>query len=65
MTKREAAVIGAYTGILCGSFSDLHQYVEELLNRPVMTHEMGDRMVAEEIKQKAKADFLQICNSVE
>jgi len=39
MTKREAAIVSAYTGILIGSFSDLHQYIEEIMKRPVWTHE--------------------------
>lgn len=35
MTKREAAIVSAYTGILIGSFSDMHEYVEEKLQRSV------------------------------
>lgn len=61
LTKRQAAIIGAYTGILAGPFSDLHEYIEEILSRPVWTHELGSDEVIAEIKEKAKEDFLDIC----
>ena len=58
MTKREAAIVGAYTGILLGDFSDLHGYIEEILGRPVFTHELGNKELAEHIKDVSKSDFL-------
>ena len=61
LTKRQAAIIGAYTGYLAGPFSDMHEYVEEIMGRPVWAHEMGSEAVAEEIREKAKADFQAIC----
>ncbi len=42
MTRRESAIIGAFTGVLCGPFDALHEYVEEVMGRPVFTHEMGN-----------------------
>ena len=60
MTKSEAAIVSAYTGILIGSFSDMHEYVEKIMRRPVMTHEMGNKIIADEIKEKSKADFIGI-----
>ena len=65
MTRQEAAIISAYTGIMTGSFSDMHEYVERIMGRPVFTHEMGTKAVMEEIKAKAKPDFLTICSSLE
>ena len=38
MTKREAAIITAYTGILIGKFNDFHKYIEEKAGRGVYTH---------------------------
>lgn len=64
MTDRERAIVMAYTGIamLTGEkFSIFHEYVEEIMGRPVWTHEMGIDLVAEEIKEKAKPDFLELC----
>ena len=60
MTKREAAIVSAYTGILCGDFSELHKYVEEIMGKPVFTHEMGHNGLWKEIKERSKHDFLAI-----
>lgn len=64
ITKREAAIIGAYTGILMGEFSDMHEYIEEIMDRPVWTHEMGDKATVDIIKEKAKPDFIALAQSV-
>jgi hypothetical protein len=60
MTKREAAVVAAYTGVLIGEFSEMHKYVEEIMDRPVFTHEMGNKEIAQEIKDKSKEDFISL-----
>jgi hypothetical protein len=60
MTKREAAIVGAYTGYLLGDFTDMHEYITEIMERPVFTHELGNEKIREEIKQKAKPDFISI-----
>ena len=31
LTREQAAIIGAYTGICCGPFSDIHALAEALL----------------------------------
>lgn len=60
MTKEEAAIIGAFTGILVGEFADLHEYIERIMERPVFTHELGTERVWEEIKERARGDFLRL-----
>lgn len=60
MTKREAAIVSAYTGILIGNFSDLHKYIEEIMGRPVWTHELGREEIFDQIKNLSKNDFLSI-----
>jgi len=65
MTRRESAIVGAYTGFLCGPFEAMHEYIEEIMDRPVFTHEMGDRAIMEEIKAKAKPDFVAMAEAVE
>lgn len=60
MTKREGAIISAYTGILIGDFSDMHEYIEKLLDRPVFTHALASKELCEKIKEKAKDDFVNI-----
>jgi hypothetical protein len=61
LTKQQAAIIGAYTGVLCGDFSDMHAYVEKVMGHPVFTHEMGSKDFTEQLRSAAKADFLSIC----
>lgn len=60
MNKREAAIISSYTGILLGEFSDMHEYIEEIMGRPVFTHELASKEVREKIKSLSKEDFLDI-----
>ena len=60
MTKKEAAIVSAYTGILIGEFSDLHEYIEKILGRPVFTHELADKELWVEIKEKSRKDFINI-----
>lgn len=65
MTDKERAIITAYTGItmLAGDkFQIFHKYIEGLLGRPVWTHELADSAVWEEIKEKSKKDFLELCS---
>ena len=60
MTSKEAAIVTAYTGIFVGNFPAFHEYVEKLLNRPVWTHEFANKELMEEIKDKAKNDFISL-----
>lgn len=60
MTKREAAIVSAYTGILLGEFGEMHKYIETLFGRPVFTHELGDERFFEKLKTLSKPDFLAI-----
>ena len=56
MTKREAAIVSAYTNYLVGSFTTMDEYVEEKLGRPVWTHQFPE--LYEEIREKTKADYI-------
>ena len=56
LTSEEAAILGAFTGTLLGPFSELHDYVETILGRPVWTHEMASKEVAAEIRKAALPD---------
>lgn len=62
LTKRQAAIIGAFTGIACGPFSDIHEYVSSLPGfEGIPTHAFGNVKVWEDIKTAVKPDFLAIC----
>lgn len=65
MTDREKAIVMAHTGIcmLTGDkFQIFHKYVEDIMGRPVCTHEMA--WLADDIKEKSKPDFLKLCEEV-
>lgn len=64
LTKEQAAIVGAYTGVCCGPFPDLHAYAERKLGRPVWTHQFGDKAVWEELKAASREDFLALCYEV-
>lgn len=62
MTDREKAIVMAHTGIcmLTGDkFQIFHKYVEDIMGRPILTHEIG--WLADAIKEKSKADFMALC----
>ena len=53
MTKNEAVLISAYTKtLLTKDFSDVHKFCEDLLGRPIFTHEFAFDDVWKEIKEK-------------
>lgn len=64
MTDREKAIVMAHTGLcmLTGDkFQIFHKYVEDLIGRPVFTHEIG--FLGDTIKEKSKADFIALCKN--
>lgn len=58
MTKREAAIVSAYTGVLIGDFNEMHRYIEEIMGRQVFTHEL--LYISDEITKRSKNDFMNI-----
>ncbi len=64
MTDREKAIVMAYTGacMLTGDkFQIFHKYIEDIMGRPVFIHELAFESVANDIKKRAKADFIALC----
>lgn len=64
MTDSERAIIMAYTGVcmLTGDRLEIfYKYIEELLGRPVWTHELADTKIMNEIKERSKSDFIALC----
>jgi hypothetical protein len=64
MTDKEKAIVMAYTGVamLTGEkFSIFHKYIEDIMERPVFTHELASKLVCEQIKEKSRNDFLRLC----
>lgn len=58
MTKREAAIISAYTGYLIGDIGEMYKYINEIMGRTVFTHEIS--ILFDEIREKAETDFKNI-----
>lgn len=65
MTKQEKIIVSAYTGVLMCDFSDMHEYIEKKLGRPVWTHELASKEVRAEIREAIKSDFLKLCKDGE
>ncbi len=61
MTKHEKIIVSAYTGYLMCNFSELHKYVEELMGRPVFTHEFASPDFNKELRKLAHDDFMTLC----
>lgn len=66
MTKKEAVVIEAYTGVgmLTGEDRNLfYKYINQLMGRKVYMYEI--LALEREIKEKAEPDFLKICENMD
>lgn len=62
MTDKEKAIVMAYTGAVMLKGEKLfifYKYLEDILGRPVMTHEIP--RLEGTIKEKSKADFIALC----
>lgn len=61
MKKEEAVLISAYTGfLLTNDFADVHKFCEEVLGRPIFTHELASAAVQKEIHEKCKPLILDL-----
>ena len=56
MTRREAAIVTAYTGYFIGNLDDLYKYLSEIVGRPVYAHEIPALLAAH--NSKIKQDFV-------
>ena len=64
MTHKEAVLVSAYTGfLLTNSFSDVQEFCEKLLSRPIFTHEFADHEVQKEIREKCKPMILDLISN--
>ena len=66
MTKHEAAVIMAYTGVVMLKGDDIGvfwKYCESIYGRAIWTHEYPT--LAEKIKDLSKKDFIEICKNLD
>lgn len=64
MTEREAAILTAFTGIALGDFGVAQLYMEEIMDRPIWTHQLAVPEIWRDIKEKARPDFLALHESI-
>ena len=62
MSKTEALILTAYTGVLMTDWDSFHGFAEKMLGRPIWTHQFP--MIADELKEKVKPMFLDICKNL-
>ena len=62
MTKREAAIVSAHTGIFIGDVVEYFSYLEEKLGRQVTGNELRDSGIRffKNLRDKTREDFLSI-----
>lgn len=60
MTHKEAIAISAYTGYCFVPFDEVHQFIEEVLGRPVFTHELARNDIWDDIRKTCKRILINI-----
>lgn len=60
LSHEDAVIVSAYTGVLACKFSDMHEYVEKKMGRPVWTHEFASASFMDELRDACRDDFLAI-----
>ncbi len=58
LTKEQAAVISAFTGVMCGNFGDLVAYAETKFPQSGGLTCRAMLMLADQLREKARPDFL-------
>jgi len=68
MTDREKTVVTAYTGIFMLPEHKIHlyfEYLEEIMGRRISIYDLQYKKVSDEIKERSKQEFLEICRREE
>jgi hypothetical protein len=58
LTKEQAVIITAFTGIMCCDMQDLHEYAKRKLGITDDLGSMGIVMIADRLKHVARKDFM-------
>lgn len=65
MTLKERIIVEVYTGYVMvtgDERNELYKYMNEIMGRPVFTHELADKKIADELHEKSKKDFVELCH---
>lgn len=57
MTHKEAIAISAYTGFCFAPFDAIHQFIEEVLGRPVFTHELARDYIWDDVRKNMQKNL--------
>lgn len=57
MTRKEAIAISAYTGFCFAPFDEIHQFIEEVLGRPVFTHELARDGILDDVRKSIQKNL--------
>ena len=57
MTQKEAIAISAYTGYCFAPFDEVHQFIEEILGRPVLTHELVRNDIWDDVRKNMQKNL--------
>ena len=57
MTNKEAIAISAYTGFCFAPFDEIHHFIEEVLSRPVFTHELARDDIWDEVRKNMQKNL--------
>ena len=66
MTLKERVIVETYTGYCMTAHTErdeVYKYMAEIMGRPVFTHELASKEIQDQLKEKAKADFIALCSS--
>lgn len=65
MTKREAAELSIFTGVLLTDYDSVHKLLQEILGRKVYTHELADKSLWAEAKERIRKEVEKMCEEAE
>lgn len=63
MNQEEKIIASLYTGIVFTDFTTIQQRAEQLLDRPIWTHEFAEQGVWNQLREKIKPEFLKMITS--
>lgn len=65
MTLRERVIVEVYTGVCMTSpeeRNEVYKYMAQIMGQEVYTHELADKDIQEQLKEKSKTDFIALCD---
>ena len=57
MTRKEAIAISAYTEYCFAPFDEVHQFIEEVLGRPVFVHELARKDIWDDVRKNMQKNL--------